>query len=128
MMKIVSLLAVLVALGLGLLSLWRLVVWMPGETYAGPLEPLSAQERASALRLEADVRRLASDIGERSSANPRGLAAAAAHIERVFRELGFSVDAHEYVSGGATWRNVEATLGGTRAREEIVPSEPTTTR
>ena len=112
--------AAVLVLAACLAALWRLVVWMPGESYAGAFEPLSAQERSSALRLEADVRRLASGIGERSTANPRGLAAAADHIEAVLRGLGYEVSSHAYDSHGLRVRNVEATHSGTQRSREIV--------
>jgi hypothetical protein len=44
---------------------------------AGPLAPLTDEERALAMRLDAHVRRLAGDIGERNLWQPGALAAAA---------------------------------------------------
>lgn len=99
---------------------WWVFIRMPGASYAGAFNPLSAEDRASAQRLRFDVSVLASEIGERSTKNPSGLAAAAAHIERTFRDLGYVVASHAYDSAGLRVRNVEATLAGTEHRDEIV--------
>ena len=112
--------AALLALSACLFACWWLFIRMPGETYAGAFQPMPAQERTSAARLRADVSRLATEIGERSAANPSGLAAAAAHIEQVFRELRYVVASHVYESRGQRWRNVEATMSGTHGSGEVV--------
>jgi Zn-dependent M28 family amino/carboxypeptidase len=115
-----SIAAAAMALAACLFVSWWVCIRMPGESYAGSFEPLSAQERARAERLRADVHRLAAAIGERSMANPAGLAAAALHVERVFVDLGYAVASHVYDSHGRLVRNVEATLTGTDVSAEVV--------
>ena len=52
---------------------WSVMIRMPGTSHRGALPPASADERALAAGLEADVRALAS-FGERSVARPEALA------------------------------------------------------
>ena len=107
--------AVLVALAA---AAWAVMIRMPGASHAGPLPPLTTADGEARARLEADVRHLATAIGERNVPNPRGLEAAAAYIEKTLADLGYRVESQVYGSGGVAVRNVEASLPGTL--DEIV--------
>jgi hypothetical protein len=113
-------LAVLTTTGAVALGLWALMIQMPGRSFTGSAPPWSSQEQIMAAQLERDVRRLAQDIGERSVWRPAGLDAAAAHIEGVFRESGYTIDEQVYESFGVPVRNVEATRTGSRQPEQII--------
>lgn len=85
---------ILLLLLLAVVLLIALVPWMvqmPGESAQEPLAAATAEERALAKRLEADVRVLAEDIGERNLFRPAALSRAADHIEARFREAGLEV-------------------------------------
>jgi peptidase M28-like protein len=109
----------LAAFGVPLAVLGALMIRMPGRSFSGTLPPSSADERQLARRLEAHVRALADEIGERSMTRPGSLEAAARYLERQLRELGYEVEAQE-VQGPAA-RNLAAEIpGGAKAGEIVV--------
>src|SRR5258708_39060066 len=57
--------AVIVALGAGFVSLWRMTQ-MPLRSYKGPLPPLSEAQSELANRLQTHVKYLSVTIGERN--------------------------------------------------------------
>jgi hypothetical protein len=117
---VVTALVILGLLGLLLGGAWLAMIRMPGASHAGPLAPLTPEQEQMRQRLEADVRHLAVEIGERNVWRAEGLRAAAEHIERTFRSLGYAVESQAYRSHGEVVRNVEATLRGTARAGEIV--------
>jgi hypothetical protein len=97
------------------------LVRMPGSSYDGAFADPSDEERALEGALRADVRTLAVTIGERSHANPEGLARAADAIEAAFGGAGLAVARQRYEVAGRPADNVEATLPGRGpASDEIV--------
>ncbi len=100
--------------------LWALIIRMPGRSYTGRFEALSAEEQVTLRRLEKDVRKLAEEIGERNVGQPAALEAAAQYIEQVFESLGFDVVSQRYESFGHTVRNIEASRKGANRPDEIV--------
>lgn len=96
-------------------SLYLDMIRMPGESYSGPFAPLSEGERAVEVGLRRDVAALATDIGDRSLRNPKGLAAAADYIERSFTAAGYRVERQAYpAGGGATVANLIAEVPGSK--------------
>ena len=98
------------------------VLAMPGECHRGPLPPLTEAEAAVAQALEADVRRLAEDIGERN-ATPFGVE----RLRAAERFLAASLEAAGYELGRQAWEvrglevaNLVAELPGGAAADEIV--------
>lgn len=91
---------------------WATMIRMPGASYTGPFEPLSARERALEAALRQDVEALAGAIGERSTGAPAGLSAAADLIARRLTEAGYAVTRQPYPVDGQSCDNVEATLPG----------------
>lgn len=99
---------------------WSLFVRMPGESYAGPLEPLDDDARAVRLALERDVRMLAVDIGERNVARPDGLRKAARFVENSLVDSALPVGVQSYIVEGVHCRNLEVELPGRERPNEIV--------
>jgi Zn-dependent M28 family amino/carboxypeptidase len=93
---------------------------MPGKSHAGPLPPLTGEERALAMRLEAHVRRLAGDIGERNVWHPGALAAAAQYIDTTFGAAALPVISQEFAVEHQTVRNIEAQVRGVNRADEII--------
>jgi Zn-dependent M28 family amino/carboxypeptidase len=93
---------------------------MPGRSHVGPLPPLTDEERALALRLEAHVRRLAGDIGERNLWRPSALAAAARYIDATLGAAALPVTSQEFAVGHQTVRNIEAEIRGANRADEII--------
>jgi Zn-dependent M28 family amino/carboxypeptidase len=87
---------------------------------AGPLAPLTDEERALAMRLEAHVRRLAGDIGERNLWQPGALAAAAQYIDTTLGAAALPVTSQEFAVEGVWLRNIEAEIRGARRANEII--------
>jgi len=97
---------------------WFFTIRMPGRSHAGPLAPLSPEERALAKKLERDVREIAGRIGERSVRRPRALAEAADFVEKSLVETGLRVRRLPVLELGAD--NIEAELPGSDPSGAIV--------
>lgn len=95
--------------GLVLVGVWALV--MPGRSHAGPLAPLTGEQRAEAARLERDVRALCA-LGERSVRRPEALAAAVEHVRAGFLAAGLAPELERWDEGGVACANVVAELAG----------------
>ncbi len=106
----------LVAFGAG--SLWYMVT-VPGRSYAGALEALSAEEKVLADRLRRHVAAVASR--EHNIFNdPAALEAAARYIEFTLSELGYQVNAQRFEADRKEVRNIEVELAGGARRDEII--------
>lgn len=90
---------------------YYLDVW--NGSYTEPVV-LGEKEKAVMKRLEADVRRLAEDIGERNTGLPEALEEAAGYIEARFRELDLQTTSQGFTAGfeHAEVRNIEAIVPG----------------
>ncbi|HMN38971.1 MAG TPA: M28 family peptidase [Hyphomicrobium sp.] len=100
--------AVAVFVGLlsaGVLAMTRAFIVWPLQPFKGPIQPLSEQERARALRLEAHVRGVASR--PHNLQYPEALDEAARYIEGSLRDLGASPLSQGYEVGGRNVRNIE---------------------
>lgn len=73
------------------LIIWVFTVRMPGHSFAGPLPPLTAEQRALAAELRGHVTALAGTIGERSTRRYAATQQAALYVERALRALGYDV-------------------------------------
>lgn len=101
---------------------------MPGTSAKEPLAEPTGPERALAERLEADVRALADEIGERNMHLEGSLPKAAAWVESRMDEAGYRPERHRYELRGArfsgyagkTADNLIAELPGTTRPGEIV--------
>jgi len=98
------------------------VLAMPGSCHHGPLPPLTDAERALAGALEADVRRLAGEIGERNAtpfAHER-LRAAENFLRQSLAAAGYAPERHAYDVGGITVANLVVELTGRSHPDEIL--------
>jgi len=93
---------------------------MPGKAHDGPLPPLTPEERQLSGRLRAHVEMLAGKIGERNLARYQGLEHAALYVGDRLRGYGLTVDEQGYQAEGRDVINLEASVQGSRAPEEIV--------
>ena len=107
--------------------LFAFLVWayftmirMPGETYRGPLLPLTGTEAALRDALRRDVEMLAGEIGPRGVVRPTELAASADFIERSLQEAGYDVERQCYNVDGVTCCNLAVELSGTSRADEII--------
>lgn len=96
------------------------MIRMPGETYRGPLLPLTGTQVALRDALRRDVEMLAGEIGPRGVVRPIQLAASADFIERSLQEAGYEVERQCYNVHGVTCCNLVAELLGTSRADEIV--------
>jgi Zn-dependent M28 family amino/carboxypeptidase len=93
---------------------------MPGESYAGPLPPLTAEQAALHDELKRHVETLAGDIGERNVVRYPNLTAAADFLEATLAELGYAVERQEYEVNRRTCANLSAEIPGADRPEEII--------
>ena len=98
------------------------VLAMPGEVHRGPLPPLTDVERDLARALEADVRRLAGEIGERNATALRmeNLLAAETFVARSLTAAGYEPERQAYEVRGRTVANLVAEVPGAACRDEIL--------
>ncbi len=94
---------------------------LPGSSWTEPLPPPTERERDLAEALEADVRTLAVEIGERNVRHPDALDAAAAWMELSFEAAGYEVERQPYEVGDVEVANLHVELlGGQLADERVV--------
>lgn len=118
-LRVMGLLAV--AIGVLLLAIWLYCIRMPGESFADGAPVPTAPELELARRLEADVRHLCAVTPHRNWTDPEQYEAAAAWVERRFREAGHAeVARHSYGAPDARFHNVEATVPGSDRGAQIV--------
>jgi hypothetical protein len=96
------------------------MIAMPGEPHAGPLPPLSGEQRALSLRLRLHVAALAAN--ERYS----DLETPARYIESALAKQGFTPQSQYFESEGRRMRNIEAGAGAivVGAHYDTVPGSP----
>ncbi|MBA2664381.1 MAG: M28 family peptidase [Bradymonadaceae bacterium] len=93
---------------------------MPGESFAGPLPELTAEQIALREELRADVYMLAGEIGPRNVAHPKGLAKAVAYLEGELEAAGFAPARQGFQAAGLECVNLEVEVPGTTRCDEIV--------
>jgi Zn-dependent M28 family amino/carboxypeptidase len=112
---VVSLLIVLAVVGAACVSG---MVSMPGKSFEGTPKP---PDNALVEEVNADVKRLAGDIGERNlTRKPAALAAAASFIELALKGAGYEVEKQRYDVNGLPVENLIVERKGTKAPTEIV--------
>lgn len=92
---------------------------MPGTTFSGPLPPTDESEKAAAVRLRADVTKIAGEIGERNVWRYDQLTATADYLEKSLADSGYKVSRQPYECEGKNVANLEATLAGGANADEI---------
>ena len=94
---------------------------MPGESYRGPLPPLTAEEELLARRLREHVEKIARE--EHNTAFPGQLEDVARYIESTLAGLGYTVKQQMFNVDGNRVRNLEVTVrhpGPARGKPRIV--------
>ena len=102
-----------------LAGIW-FVTGMPGSSWTGPPPPLTGREQLVRDHLKHHVAALAGRIGERNVWRPEAMAAAAAYIQQLLEEAGYTVNVQAFPSRGLTVHNIEAVLPGHVAADEII--------
>ncbi len=97
-------------------SMLPAMITMPGESYAGPLQPLTAEESQIAVNLRRHVVAVASH--EHNMFQPDALEAAARYIETELEALGYTARRHVYESGMGPARNIEVEVRG--GNDEVI--------
>ena len=114
-------LACICILFLGLLVVWRILIWMPGRSFRGSPSPLDAHEERTRDVLERDLIELCEEIGERNvSQRYEQLVAAAAFIERSLQEAGYETRRQEFVVNDRAVWNIDVERTGRRYCEETI--------
>ena len=93
---------------------------MPGSSYSGPLQSLSAYDQEVSVKLKQQISMLAEKIGERNIWKYRNLNASAHYIEKVATELGYEVKKQEYKVENLPVENLEWEIIGVSHPEEII--------
>jgi Zn-dependent M28 family amino/carboxypeptidase len=83
---------------------------VPGTPHAGPLPPLTAEERDLAARLMRHIEAIGAK--PHNIAHPDALENAARYIETTLEALGYAVNRQSFTVGKATVRNIDAVLAG----------------
>jgi Zn-dependent M28 family amino/carboxypeptidase len=96
------------------------MISVPGESYRGPLDPLSDEEKALAANLRRHVETLAGRIGERNVFHPGSLEASSAYVRETLAGCGLQAERHEYRCGEHAVENLIVGLPGRGRPEEIL--------
>ncbi len=96
------------------------MISMPGQTYSGPLPPLTSQEVVLRDNLKRHISMLADEIGERNLWRFSELQKAANYIDGLFRSSNFKVLEQTYEVRGRSVKNLEVIIPGTSSSHEIL--------
>ncbi|WP_217907705.1 M20/M25/M40 family metallo-hydrolase [Desulfosediminicola ganghwensis] len=110
----------LLLLMVGIMSSFLALIGMPGSSYTGPLQKLSAAESYSTARLAGHVRALAQDIGPRNIWTTGSMADSVRYIHDELAALGYQVEAQEVPSVKGMVVNLEIGIPGRKLASEIV--------
>jgi Zn-dependent M28 family amino/carboxypeptidase len=96
------------------------VISMPGKSYDGKATAPAEGERELERELHRHVETLASRIGERNIWRSQAMERAAEYIRAEFEKLNLMVREEQFPVWQTSARNLEATLTGREAQEELV--------
>jgi Zn-dependent M28 family amino/carboxypeptidase len=102
------------------LASWRLMIWMPGQSFHGELPPPTDLTLHTDQQLRDCVNHLSATIGERNLGHYRQLQAARAYMRAQLSETGLPVAEQVFDSRGMEVANIEAELQGKSNPEEII--------
>lgn len=111
--------AAIVALGAGLVSVWRMTQ-MPLRSYQGALPPLSTTQSEFAWHLSEEVRQLSSAIRERNLPHEGSLQVTADYLRRELAAAGYAPTEQVYSIQGEAVSNIEADLLGNASADGAV--------
>ncbi|MBU0729572.1 MAG: M20/M25/M40 family metallo-hydrolase [Proteobacteria bacterium] len=98
----------------------NIVTNMPGKSFSGPFEPLSAEEQAIQARLERHIDKLAGEIGERNLLFPENLSLAAAYIENEISRIKLKPISEDYSVNNMPAKNIIAEIIGAELPQEYI--------
>lgn len=101
-------------------AVWPMTIRMPGESFQGPLPPVTDELHALEHELHSYVQILAGDIGERNLFHYDKLVAAAGYIRATLSEAGYEVRGQTYDVAGKECENIEVEVPGTDRSDEII--------
>lgn len=96
------------------------MIRMPGQSYQGPLPPLTDEQRALEKELRSHVQMLAGQIGERNVVHHERLIMAADYIRTTLAGAGYEVRRQPYEVAGKICENLEAEVLGSRRPGDII--------
>ena len=96
------------------------MIRMPGDSFKGPLPPLTEEQRSLEYELRSSVQELAQRIGERNLFRYNQLLEAAAYIRTALTSSGYDVGRHQFQVAGQTCENIEAQMVGTEKPHDIL--------
>ena len=96
------------------------MIRMPGQSYQGPLPPLTDDQRTLEQELHSHVQQLAGQIGERNVFRHDRLVMAAEYIRTTLADAGYEVRRQSYEVEGIVCENVEAEVRGLQRPDEII--------
>jgi Zn-dependent M28 family amino/carboxypeptidase len=96
------------------------MVKIPGQTYSGPLPPLTFEQTSIREELVCDISKLASEIGERNIWSYQNLGTAAGFIKDSLTDRDYKVNRQNFLVEGKTCSNIETEISGTKRANEIV--------
>jgi len=96
------------------------MIRMPGKSFSDILPPLAKIEKSSSNQLKHDLKKLASDIGERNVFIPTKLNEAATFLDNSFTEAGYTPRRQTFKVLGENVSNIEVEIKGVSKPEEIV--------
>ncbi|MBM3225242.1 MAG: M28 family peptidase [Candidatus Tectomicrobia bacterium] len=102
------------------LGAWWYVCAMPGQTYRGPLLPLTEAEVILQDRLHVHVQVLAGQIGERHLWRPEALQATVRYLTETLHSLGSAVVLHQVQVGEHRLTNVVMEQAGATHPQEML--------
>jgi Zn-dependent M28 family amino/carboxypeptidase len=88
------------------------MIRMPGDSFKGPLPPLTQDQRALEQELRTYVQQLAGRIGERNLLRYPSLVAAAGYLRTTLTSFGYEVGRQPYQVTGQTCENLDAGVRG----------------
>src|SRR5262249_52486464 len=93
---------------------------MPGQSYRGPLPPLSPEESETAANLKKHVAYLSGTIGERNVIAYQALETTRQYIEDFLHGAGYKVNSQEYAVQMRKVKNLIVEIPGAARPDEIV--------
>ncbi|MBA2743932.1 MAG: aminopeptidase, partial [Chthoniobacterales bacterium] len=111
--------ALLVVVVLGAIA-WGWMIRMPAKSFSGAAPDDDADLAPLRTELSADVKTLASEIGERNVQHYEKLRAAADFIEQSLMKAGFCPRRDGYEVDGRICENIEAEIPGSRGEIVVI--------
>jgi Zn-dependent M28 family amino/carboxypeptidase len=96
------------------------MIRMPGQSYQGPLPPLTDEQRRLEQELHSHVQMLAGQIGERNVFHHNRLVMAADYIRATLAGAGYEVRLQPYEVAGKICENIEAEVRGREKPDDII--------